>query len=114
LIKNGAVLVAETDDILRELKAFDERKILKTNKRDFLREEKKELFLFNNDDNLNKKEFECNTIEKRILEVLSAGELDIDSLVRLLECNAKEINEALIMLELSSAVSRDGNVISKL
>ena len=62
----------------------------------------------------NGNEFEAGTIGKRIIGVLSAGEMDIDSLVRLLECSANEVNEAIIMLELSRAISRDGNVISKL
>lgn len=114
LIRNGAALVSETDDILRELKYFDENKILKTDKRDFLRKEKEEQLLFENDDSHCKDDFGAGTIEKRIIEVLSAGEMDIDSLVRLLECSANEVNEAIIMLELSRAISRDGNVISKL
>ena len=116
LIRNGAVLVAETDDILRELKSFDEKKMLKADKRDFLRKQKEDPGLVNNDNNQNENgnEIETGTIEKRIIGVLSAGEMDIDSLVRLLECSANEVNEAIIMLELSRAISRDGNVISKL
>ncbi|MCU0821182.1 MAG: DNA-processing protein DprA [Spirochaetes bacterium] len=113
LIRNGAVLVSETDDILRELKFYSEKNILKADKRDFLRKDDEQL-LFCSGDERKENEFGDGTVEKRIIEVLSAGEMDIDGLVRLLECSANEVNEAIIMLELSRAIMRDGNVISKL
>ncbi len=114
LIRNGAVLVSKTEDIISELKAFDEKKMLKADKRDYLRKKPDEQLLFGSNESRDRNRPEFGAIEKRIIEVLSAGEMDIDGLVRLLDCSANEVNEAIIMLELSRAISRDGNVVSKL
>ena len=60
-----------------------------------------------------KERYSQNSIESKILNILANGETDIDSLVRLLDHNANEINEAIVLMELSSDITRDGNIISK-
>lgn len=113
LINNGAVLVAGVDDILREINLFSGKKILRVNRSDFIRDENRDLFSSDNEAPRIEESFSENSIEKRIMEILAAGEMDVDGIVRLLECGAGEVNEALIMLELSNAISRDGNFISR-
>ena len=70
--------------------------------------------LFQNITSSNSKErYAKNSIESKILNILDNGETDIDSIVRMLDHDTREINEAIVLLELSSDITRDGNIISK-
>ncbi|MFH0974724.1 MAG: DNA-processing protein DprA [Spirochaetota bacterium] len=114
LIKNGAALITGTEDILKELSDYRDRISSIENK--------PAIILKNNDITDTPDLFEIETkleeryspksIEGKILEIVSRGETDIDSIVRLLDHNANEINKAVVLLELSNEISRDGNMIS--
>ena len=55
-----------------------------------------------------------DTLEGRILGLLSSGELDIDAVVRELAAGAGEVNEAVVVLELDGRILRNGNTLSRL
>ncbi len=114
LINNGAVLVSGTEDILRELFAYDDRMALKNGRADILKKESPFLDDLSRESARIDNIYEDDSVEKKVLEILSSGEIDIDSIVRLLDCNTNEVNEALIVMELSGDITRDGNTISKL
>jgi DNA processing protein len=117
LIKSGAILVSNTEDILRELSDYKDRIAAVEDKSSVV--EKSTDILDNADPDLFrsitelKEKYHYNSIESKILNILADGETDIDSLVRLLDYNVNEINEAIVLMELSSDISRDGNTISK-
>ncbi len=113
LINNGAVLVSSTNDILREMSTFDNRLSMFNNRSGVLRRESNAHADLFSESNTQKDAYDEDTTEGRILEMLSAGEVDIDSMVRMLDSSAGEVNEALVVLELSGAISRDGNMISR-
>jgi DNA processing protein len=52
-----------------------------------------------------------DTMEGKILSLLSSGERDIDSIVRDLASSAGEVNEAVVTLELGGKIIRNGNTI---
>jgi DNA processing protein len=117
LIKSGAILVSNTEDILRELSDYKDRIAVVEDKSAVVK--KKALNpdpsapdLFQSITGL-KEKYPKNSIENKILNILADGETDIDSIVRLLDYNANEVNEAIVLMELSSDISRDGNTISK-
>lgn len=108
LISNGATLISSVEDILRELPFSKNIKFKNNNNK-----------LMGGHDLLNghgklEEEYNESSFERRILNLLSNGEMDLDTIVRLLNCNTSEVNEAIIMLELSGVVSRNGNNISKI
>ena len=53
-------------------------------------------------------------IEFEINELLQCGECDMDSILRSINCSVDELNECIIMMELSGKVLRSGNIITKL
>lgn len=117
LIKSGAVLVSFTEDIVNELSDYENKVALIKEKPAFsknkiimqkMEESKNELPFPSPEDN-----YPADSLENRILKFLSKGESDIDSIVRTLDCSTNEINEAIVMLELSSDIKRDGNVVSR-
>jgi DNA processing protein len=121
LIKNGAILVSNTGDILRELSdyidriaAMEGRSAVVKNKISDPDDSTPDLFqnIIEPADNP-KEKYQRNSVESKILDILSNGETDIDSIIRLLEHDANEINEAIVLMELSSDISRSGNIISK-
>lgn len=112
LIKNGAVLVSSTGDILKELSDYEDRVAAINDKKSVVRDENAE-FDFNSSSVSAGPEYKAGSIEGRIMELLSRGVLDVDSIIRELSCNVRDVNESLIGLELSGSISRDGNIISR-
>ncbi len=55
-----------------------------------------------------------DTMQGKILVHLSSGERDIDSIIRELAASAGEVNEAIVILELDGRIIRSGNTISLL
>ncbi len=55
-----------------------------------------------------------DTLEGRIFLLLSSGERDIDSIVRELSAATGEVSEAVVSLELDGRIIRNGNTISRL
>lgn len=120
LLKSGAVLVSQTEDILNELSDYKDKIDLIKRKTENKKTNKKipdkgqdspDLFKYNSD---SVKQYPQNSIENKILNLLINGEMDIDSILRLPGHNPNEINEAIVMLELSNEITRDGNIISRL
>ena len=115
LIKDGAVLVADTDDILRELciynktTDFNKNILLNNNTNKFDNQN-----LISPENNKLETKFKNNSIELKIIEILTNGDKDIDNLLGLLNCTASQINESIILLELSGIISKNGNIISRL
>ncbi|MDY6935394.1 MAG: DNA-processing protein DprA [Spirochaetota bacterium] len=113
LIKNGAVLVSSTEDILRELPiSNDIQTSLNALEFENRSEDISNRKVFVDENNL-KGEFKEDSIERKILNLLTDGDKDMDSVVRLIDCNTSEANKAILMLELSGEITRDGNRISK-
>jgi DNA processing protein len=115
LIKSGAILVSGTEDILRELSNYKDRMAALEGKTAVVTKTDRMLDspdLFQNVTS-SKEKYSQNSIESKILNILANGETDIDSLVRLLDHSANQINEAIVILELSSDITRDGNIIAK-
>ncbi len=115
LLKNGAVLVSGTDDVLKELSDYRDRITLI---------EEKTAVITKSANGLDSPEilqsrldfeerYSHNSIEGKILDLVSRGETDIDTIIRLLDYNANQINEAVMLLELSNDIAREGNLISK-
>ena len=113
LIKNGAVLVSCTNDILDELPDFSVKSITSTN-------DPKPLVLFSDNTN-NYRDIEIsdnflldkNSAEQILFDSLTSCEDEIDSIIRKLDFTTNEINEAIMSLELSGKIIRNGNLISK-
>ena len=57
--------------------------------------------------------FPANSLERTILELIAPEGLDINSMVRILDRGAGEVSEAVMTLELSGAVLREGNIVMK-
>jgi DNA processing protein len=115
LLKSGAILVSGTDDILKELSDYRDRITLIEEKTSVINKSAKEfdsLEIMQGRLNFEEK-YPRNSIEGKILEIISRGETDLDSIVRLLDYNPNQINEAVMMLELSNDIAREGNLISK-
>lgn len=112
LIKNGAVLVSSTEDILRELSDYDDRVAAINDKKSVVREENAE-FDFTSSSVRVHTEYKTGSIDGRIMELLSRGVIDVDGIIRELSCSVRDVNESLIGLELSGSISRDGNMISR-
>lgn len=55
-----------------------------------------------------------DTLEGRILHLLSLRDHEIDSLVRNVNGNPGEVNEVIVALELDGRIIRNGNIISRL
>ncbi|MBN2403876.1 MAG: DNA-processing protein DprA [Spirochaetes bacterium] len=118
LIKSGAILVSCTEDILKELSDYKDRIAAMEGKTAIV--EMSVAASPRNPDSPDlfqktaalKERYSQNSIESKILKILANGETDIDSIVRLLDHSANEINEAIVLMELSSDISRDGNMIS--
>lgn len=117
LIRSGAILVSGTDDIINELSDYEKRISMirekpvsgkKKNIIQVMEKSRNELPFPPAEDN-----YPSDSVEHKILKLLSGGESDIDNLVRMLEYTANEINEAVVMLELSNDIKRDGNLVSR-
>ncbi len=104
LIRDGAVLVSRTEDIIAELMRVPVETIAKcaigVGGAEGI-----------GDDSV--KERLPDSLEGRILGLLSPGDRDIDSIVRELALSAGEVNEAVISLELEGRIRRNGNTIAR-
>jgi len=54
---------------------------------------------------------EIDGIPGQMVTILRKGDMEIDELVRQLQLSSAEVNEAIVMLELSSIIRREGNMI---
>ncbi len=106
LIRNGAVLVSCTEDIVEELSrcagvAVREPPALAgtTPQGDLSREAPEEPG--------------PDTLASRILRFLETGDFDIDTITRRMAANPGEVNEAVVLLELGGRITRSGNIISR-
>ncbi len=50
-------------------------------------------------------------IPGQMVDILRKGDMEIDEIVRQLQLSSAEVNEALVMLELTSIIRREGNMI---
>jgi DNA processing protein len=115
LLKNGAVLVSDTEDILEELSDYKDRITYIEEKTSVIDQKAEGLDspeILQGKLNFEER-YSRNSIEGKILEIVSMGDTDIDTIVRLLDYNANQINEAVMLMELSNDISREGNLISK-
>jgi len=109
LVREGAVLVSRTEDIVAELSRLPVPAA--------------EIFRHtpgpagNPGEGSGKachKEPSPDSLEGRILGLLSSGVRDIDSIVRELSAGAGEVNEAVVVLELEGMIMRNGTLLSRL
>jgi DNA processing protein len=110
LIKSGAIMVSDTGDILQEFSlsgSFENVNASEVEGGAFTGEHSS-----GNDGT--DQEYADNSIEGRILSILSGGRRQVDSLVRLIGGTAREVNETLALLEISGLIERDGNMILRL
>ncbi|MDY6967522.1 MAG: DNA-processing protein DprA [Spirochaetota bacterium] len=117
LIRNGAVLVANSQDVLREIQTFNIKNNTLNNNISISGNHRSKSINVNNispESNDQADQFNDDSIERKILSLLTDGEKDTDSMVRLLNCNPGEVNEGIVMLELSGLIIREGNLVSKL
>ncbi|MFW5771308.1 MAG: DNA-processing protein DprA [Spirochaetota bacterium] len=54
---------------------------------------------------------EIDGIPGLMVNILRKGDMEIDELVRQLQLSSAEVNEAIVMLELSSIIRREGNMV---
>ncbi len=103
LIQNGAMPVFDTSDILESLPAFSTGRAAVPAARACRSEEQPA--------NTPVIQGSLDGIPARMVNVLQEGDMEIDDLVRHLQLPSSEVNEALIMLELSNVIRRDGNMV---
>ncbi|HOO73259.1 MAG TPA: DNA-processing protein DprA [Spirochaetota bacterium] len=108
LIQKGAVVIAAEDDVVTELRhrelfvsraVFNRRKGFPGTRPP--RYEGPPLF-------------GGGAVEEAVIELLRKGEADIDSLARKSGFSVSEVNEAVIMLELSGRIIKNGNMVAAL
>jgi DNA processing protein len=104
LIKDGAVPVFSTEDILNELgiagKVID----------DPVKNIESDVPVENNLEDSS--DFDKNSLEKKIMSYLITGAMEFDGIIRKCGTEVSETAEALMNLELCGYVSRKGNLIS--
>ena len=97
LIKNGAKLVHDIDDILNELPKYSVTEVYQP-------------LLFDDDADKNSlKVGSENDLESDIISLLKKGSIDNDMVSRRLNKDINIINETIMMLELNNQIRRDGN-----
>jgi DNA processing protein len=103
LIKNGAAPVFETGDILSELpeKVRERIEICELN---FSPNVPEEVQAVSVSDNL-------TPLEEKVLELVLRGLPDIDAIVRKLETETSQVTEAIMALEFSGRICREGNFL---
>jgi len=114
LIREGATLVRETNDIVYELPGGGDK--LLSPATSFFENDHKGLDLKKNSPSQDKLEGLIepqDELAQKILEELNQGEKQIDFLVRKIDYPLSQIQESLIILEVSGAITRNGNLISK-
>jgi DNA processing protein len=107
LIRSGAVLVSCSDDIIAELSRI--MNIRKTGPVMDVECHDGDRRMVRTAD-----ETSVDTLEGRILRLLSVQDYDIDSIVRNVNGNPGEVNEAVVAMELDGRIIRNGNIISRL
>ncbi|OHD64831.1 MAG: DNA protecting protein DprA [Spirochaetes bacterium RBG_13_51_14] len=105
LIRNGAVLVSRTDDIIAELSRFVVARPLPAGDDDSRVRAPVRSCGFDHDP---------DTLPGRILQMLSMRGYDLDALVRAVAASPGEVNEAVVELELEGRILRNGNTLSRL
>jgi DNA processing protein len=107
LIRSGAVLVSRTEDILSELSASCGFTGVSRTHNGPLDEEYAHV--------PGETEGDRNpddSLEGRILKLVSGRHYDIDSIIRMVSAPPAEVNEAVISLELCGRIMRNGNTIA--
>ncbi len=104
LIRDGAVLVSRTEDIIAELMRVPVEAIANMAGAAMGAEGKGRDAV---------EEPLPDSLEGSILGLLSQGERDIDSIIRDLAVPAGEVNEAVISLELEGRIRRNGNTVAR-
>lgn len=114
LIKSGATVVTSTEDILREFPLLYK-----------LSESRHDSYQAAEDGDTRCEEFSSmgrkienaypdDSVERKVFDALAEGDKDVDTIVRLLSVNASEVSKAIIQLEISGDVNRNGNMISRI
>ena len=103
LIQNGAIPVFNTADILENLPSFSMRRMKPVNKQAVQTSE-----VSNTPSPI---QVAYEGVPGRMIGILEKGDMEIDDLVRHLQLPSSEVNEALVMLELSNVIRRDGNMV---
>jgi DNA processing protein len=103
LIKNGAAPVFETGDILSELpeKVRERIEICELNFSPSVPEEVQTVSVSDN----------LTPLEEKVLELVLRGLPDIDAIVRKLETETSQVTEAIMALEFSGRICREGNFL---
>ena len=99
LIKDGAKLVHVIDDIISELPNYSISEIVQPC-----------LFEDTSEDEDTKKIF-ANDLDDLIINILKKGSIESDAISRKLKRDINEINETVMILELSNKIRRDGNLL---
>ena len=109
LIRTGAVLVSRSEDIITGLSGFTgciDTPV--TTGGVIIRQNDSDQTLVAEEAN------ETNTLQRRILLFISTHDCEIDSIIRQFEATPSEVHEAIMELELSGMIIRNGNIISRL
>jgi DNA processing protein len=103
LIRNGAVPVFETADIISELPE-NVRERIEIRALDFTQNEPDNIRHEPGIENL-------NPVEEKVLELVQRGVPDVDTIVRKLGVETSQVTEAVMALEFSGRISREGNFL---
>jgi len=109
LVREGAVLVTRTEDVVNELSRFPVSASEISGRGTATGGSSGEVSAMGP-----RKELTPGSMEEKILGLLSSGARDIDSIVRELSAGAGEINEAVVVLELEGMIMRNGTLLSRL
>ncbi len=105
LIKDGAVPVYTTGDILNEL-GISGKIISNPDKKN------EHVLPLKNNNMEDSFDFDKNSLEKKIMSFIINGALEFDEIIRICNAEVSETAEALMNLEICGYVSRKGNLIS--
>ncbi len=115
LIRNGATVVTCAEDIIREFPLFynlSESSIYDSSR--WMSENEQPELEFSSAGRKSENVYPDDSIEGMVFELLGEGDKDVDTIVRLLSVNASEVNKAIIQLEISGDINRNGNMISRI
>jgi DNA processing protein len=108
LIRSGAILVSKSDDIINELsRGTGCPSVPDLDRKPFVQGAGDENAATADE------QYETHPLQDRILALISAHELNVDSVIRQVQATPAEVNEAIMALELSGRISRSGNNISR-
>lgn len=108
LVNEGAMLISDTEDVLRELGVSPpyDRSTENRTAQDFEGEEVEAA-----EELPSGPVFPAGSIESRILSRLDRGGVDVDELIRSLEASVSSVREALMTLEIEGLVVRSGTAV---